>query len=99
MSKVKIPEEASTSGGFDVGFLAAAGMQLLGDGSHVSWRPSSAFTTLWLNYWCVADLVIRSRVACPRATLSRISSAGVLQAKGARVLFPPIPHITILAKQ
>ena len=28
---------------------AAAGMQVLGDGSHVSWRPRSAFTTLWLN--------------------------------------------------
>ena len=33
------------------------------------------------------DLVIRSRVVCPRATLSRISSAGLVQTKGSGLSF------------
>ena len=38
--------------------------------------------------WCVADLVIRSRVTCPRATLSSISSAGSVQTKGLGAVVP-----------
>jgi hypothetical protein len=41
--------------------------------------------------WCAPsvwpDLVIRSREACPRATLSRISSAGFVQTKGSGLSF------------
>jgi hypothetical protein len=56
VSKVKILEEASTSAGFDVGFLAVAGMRVLDDGSHVQLAPTQRF------YNAVAQLVRPERL-------------------------------------
>jgi hypothetical protein len=76
VSKVKILEEASTSGGFDVGFLAAAGMQVLDDGSHVQLAPTQHF------YNAVAQLVQPERL--PRLRQEQAEDVATRRSKKVR---------------